>query len=299
MSTLKDVEYAMRGEQKPAVQVGDYIPEIIHPNQKDPETEGFVVFKTVKSNNGGMHIPGIDYVIDPRTITPEKPNGNGPEMIRLLTGVTTIWAKEQGSIPKEFIDKNVRRIAFPRGTRFITVPTWDTTMIEFMRTARHNVRNPNRKSGSKFEYFEYDPNEVAKEQLAKEMLELDMVLKAKDQTVDKMERHASYLGIALIDEIGRKKPEDRLKTDYILYAKRNPELFKKSLDSKEVDIQFKIRAAILDGKIDISRGDGRAYFGNGGTLICALPANEQPLKVLTDLALTNTQEGKRLLEQLK
>jgi len=113
-----------------------------------------------------------------------------------------------------------------------------------------------------------------------------------------MTKHSAFLGISLIDELGRKKPEDRLRMDYILAAKRDPERFQKSLDSKEVDIQFKIREAIIDGKIDISRGDGKAYYGNGGGLICNLPSNEQPLQFLTNLALTPTKEGKDFLGQL-
>lgn len=301
MSSIKDVEYAMRGEQAPALMVQpDYVPEAIINNKPQPVNAEFVVFKLVNANRqGGVHIPGVDYVIDPRTITAEKPDGDGPEMIRLLTGVTTIWAKEQEKIAPEIIKKNGRTIAFPRGTRFITVPAWDKTQLEFMEVCRHNIRNPNRKTGSKFEFFKYDPNEVAKEQYAREMLELNMTIKANQQPLNKMEKHAFYLGISLIDEIGRKKPEDRLRTDYMLAAKRDPKRFQESFDSREVDIQFMIRAAIIDSKIDTSRGDGNAYWGKGGGLICHIPKTEKPLQCLTNLALTSTEDGKNFLEQLQ
>lgn len=297
-TSIKDVEYAMNGEQTPALQVSDYVPEPILPAYTQPEEVGFIVFKMATARNGGVYIPGVDYVIDPRTVTPENPNGNGPEMIRLLEGVTTIWAKEQKDVTIDYVKKHTRTISFPKGSRFITVPAWDKTQIEFMRMARHNIRNPHRKTGSRVEYFEYDPNEVAKEQLKKEMLEIEMITKASQQKIEPMLKHAAFLGIALLDELGRKKPEDRLRTDYILAAKRDPKNFQKSLDSKEVDIQYKIRAAIIDGKIDISKGDGKAYYGNGGGLICAIPSNELPLQFLTNLALTPTKEGKDFLGQL-
>ena len=297
---IKDVEYAMNGEGAPPYKIeNDYVPQAVITDVQ-PINDQFVVFKLAGTNHGGgVHIPGIDYVIDPRTITKDKPDGNGPEMIRLLNGVTQIWAKEQKDVAPEYIKRNIRNISFPRGTRFITVPSWDVSQIEFMRAARHNIKNPHRKTGSKLEYFEYDPNEIAKEQLKKEMLEIEMITKASQQKPDKMKKHAFYLGINLIDEIGRPKPEDRLRTDYILAAKRDPETFKKSLDSREVDVTYLIRAAIIDGKIDISRGDGRAYYGNGGGLICSLPKTESPLQFLTNLALTPTREGRDFKETLE
>jgi hypothetical protein len=206
--------------------------------------------------------------------------------------------RDQKNLDPKWADRNGRYIEFPKGTKFISVPTWDKAMIEFMEVCRHNIGNPNRKTGSKFEFFRYDPNEAAKAQLEEEMLEIEMITKASQQTPEKMKKHAAFLGISFTDEIGRPKPDDRIRTDYILAAKRSPREFKKSLDSKEVDIQYKIRAAILDGKIDIGRGDNKAYYGKGGGLICSIPKSEEPLRVLTDLALSTNSEGKEFLEQL-
>lgn len=306
MSKIKDVQQSMLPdevfedqESKQVQQEDDYIPEAILPKDVKRE-DGFSVFKLLKSNqSGGVHIPNIDYVIDPRTITDEKPDGDGPEMIRLLQGVSTIWEKEQKNLPKEVINKNGRFISFPRGTRFISIPSWDRTALEFMDVCRHNIRNPNRKSGSKFEFFKWDSNEVAKAKLKKEMLEVNMVAIAVKQPLEKMKKHAYYLGITATDEIGRPKGEDRLRTDYMLAAKRDPKGFNESLDSKEVEVQYLIRAAIIDGKIDIGRGDGKIYWGNGGGLICSCPKSEQPLQYLTQLALTPNKDGKQFKELLE
>jgi len=300
MSSIKDVQYAMNGEPgAPQKSQQDWIPKSEPLKNQSPKNEGFVVYRLVNNNRkGGVYIPHIDYVIDPRTITDAKPEGDGPEMIRLLKGVTTIWVKEQEKLDKEWVKKNGRPIEFPKGTKFISVPSWDKSMIEFMTVCRHNIQNPNRKTGSKFEFFKYDPNEVAKEMYKREVLELQMVTKANAQPLEKMKKHAFFLGISLTDELGRAKPEDRLRMDYMLAAKRNSQAFKDSLDSKEVDIRFIIREAILDNKIDIGRGDGKVYWGKGGSLIGNVPRDTDSVKFLTDLALTPNQEGKEFLEKL-
>lgn len=298
MATIKQIENAMNGEQ-PVVQQDpvDYIPETV---EEQPSTSpDFIIFKLANSNReGGVHIPGIDYVIDPRTITDKKRNGNGPEMIRLLTGVPTVWAKEQKEIDKEYIKRNVRYTTFPRGSKFITVPTWDTAQIEFMRLTRHNIKSQNRKTGSKLEFTEYDPNEHAKALLDKELLEVEMVALAGNQPIEKIRPHAFYLGIKFVDEYQIPKPEGRLKAEYMLAAKRDPKTFKATIDSEEVSIQYMIRNAIVEGKIDISKGDGYAYHA-GGARICLLPKTEKPLKTLTELAITKNKEGREFKEQLK
>lgn len=295
MSSIKDAEYAMNGEPEipPA-------PMMILKEEESVPVSEFVLFKLVNSSrSGGVHIPGIDYVIDPRTITKEKPNGNGPEMIRLVEGVSTIWAKEQKEIAPEILKKNVRSISFVKGSRFNKVPSWDVTLLEFMRVCRHNAKSKNRTKSSKVEFFEYDPHEVAKERLASEMLEIEMVIKAKEQPFDAMQKHAFYLGIKLINELGMAKKEDALRAEYMVAAKRDPKNFKKTVGSQEVEVAYLVRTAIVDSKIDVSRGDGRLYWSNGGDLICSCPKNENPVEVLTNLALQKNKDGKEFYDRLK
>lgn len=303
MSTLKQVENAMSGEQaKAPIDLVDANIDVIQEEEADTsevqEAPKFVIFKLADSNRqGGVHIPGIDYVIDPRTVTSEKPHGNGPEMIRLVAGVPTIWAKEQKDIDKDYIKKNTRFISFPRGARFISVPAWDITQIEWMRVARHNTKKPNRTRGTKTEYYEYDPNEQAKAMLDKEMMELEAIGIASKQPIEKIKPHAFYLRINFNDEYGIPKPEKRLRTEYMLAAKRDPKTFMGTIDTEEVGLQYKIRQLIIDGKIDIGRGDGYAYW-SGGSRICLLPKSEKPMKTLTELAVTKNKEGRQFKEQV-
>ena len=54
----------------------------------------------------------------------------------------------------------------------------------------------------------------------------------------------------------------------------------------------------MDAKIDISSQVGRVFWANGGGLIGAIPNGVKPVEYLTDLAMTNTEDGKLFLGQL-
>jgi hypothetical protein len=301
-SSLKDIQYALEGERKERkTKKKEYIPA--PPNKKFPdETIGKgknVIFKLVNSNRqGGVYIPYTDHVINPATITEENKSGN-VEMIRLLTGVPTIWVKEQKDLTPEFIKQNRRSIEFPRGNKWISIPDWDKTAIEFMRVCRHNVGNPLRKSGSKFEFFEYDAEKIAQWEFEQEALEADMIVIAKTQSIEKMMKHAPFIGISMVDEYGLPRGEMSIRKEYMIAAKRNPELFRDTVDSEEVDVQFMIHKLIQEMKIDLGRESNKAFWSKGGELICFIPQNEKPLFFLTKFALTPSEEGRKFKEQIK
>lgn len=299
MATLKDINFSMNGEPEEKVKPidADYIPES---KMKDSiggvedELNGVVVFKLVKKNVGGVYIQPIDYVINPKE--PEK----GLQMIRLLQGVPSIWAKDQKDIPENKIGKLLRFIEWPKGSRFMYVQKHDKAKLEFMELCCHNRLNPHRTKESKTEFFLYDPELASKEKLAKEMKEIQMLMKAQAQPLEKLKRHLFYLGGKLTHDItGAPKSEDALRMDYLLIAKQRPEEFEKSFDAKEVDVEYKIRQVVIDGKLDISRNDGRVYWGNNGAVACNMPRDERnPIKYLTQLALTNSKEGKDFKDKL-
>lgn len=294
MSTLADVQYAMNGETGNTKEPADYVPADV----AKAHNNGFVVFKLVKKNNGGVHLPCIDYAIDPRTVSKEKPEGDGPELIRVVEGVSTIWAKEQEKLPKEFLSKKVRTLSWPKGSRFASIAKIDKAMLAFLKVCNSNVKNKLRIKATKFEFFEYNPNEEAKERYAKKRLELEMINKANNVPYEDMKKHAFYLGISLVNDIGGVKEEETLRYDYMMEAQRDPKRFQESLASKLVDIKFRIRKAMLEGKIDTGREKGKAYWGKGGGLICSMPTNEKPLDFLTSLANTPNDEGKDFLLKL-
>lgn len=90
-----------------------------------------------------------------------------------------------------------------------------------------------------------------------------------------------------------------IRRDYVIYAKRNPDFFSRTKGSKEVEINFLVRKAISEAKIEINREPGKIYWAQGGGLICHCPTNIPPDKYLTDLALTPSEDGQRFKEQLQ
>jgi hypothetical protein len=64
----------------------------------------------------------------------------------------------------------------------------------------------------------------------------------------------------MIDELGRPKTEDGVRREYILAAKRNPSLFQSSVGSKEVEVSYMVKKAILDSLIDLGKHNNTAYF---------------------------------------
>jgi len=293
MAKLSDVQFSLRGEQKntEALSLGEQ--ELV--TELRQQSEGGVkyhIFKLInRTRRGGVHVPGIDDVINPATSKMER--------VRLLSGVDTIWVKEQKDITPEYVRNNLRSLQFVRGTKILRIPEWDTTALEFARITRHNVGSASNKTGSQFEFYEYDPAREQEELFKREALELEMAILAKEMPSDKMRKHAAFLGIRLIDDLGMPKTDDGLRREYMVYAKRNPDYFQKTKDSKEIDIMWLIKRAILDSKIEIGREPGKIYWSNGGGLIGVMSKQDTPEKYLLNLALTNSQDGEAFRDQLQ
>lgn len=291
MAKLSDVQFSLNGEQKntEALSLGEQ--EIVTELRQERGIRYHIFKLLANTRKGGVHVPGVDDVINPATGKMER--------IRLLSGVDTIWVKEQKDITPEYVRNNMRSLTFVRGTKILRIPEWDTTALEFARITRHNVGSPSNKTGSHFEFYEYDPAREQEEMFKREALELEMAILAKEMPAEKMRKHAAFLGLRLIDDLGLPKTDDGLRREYMVYAKRNPEYFQKTKDSKEIDIMWMIKRGILDSKIEIGREPGKIYWSNGGGLIGVMSKQDTPEKYLLNLALTNTQEGEAFRDQLK
>jgi hypothetical protein len=295
MARLKDVNFSLQGEtqqSESSLFQEDVARQAVLDSATTTETR-YHIFKLVDTNKkGGTYIPNIDDVINPETGKEER--------IRLLSGVESIWVKDQKGLDADYIKQNAKSLAFPRGAKCLRIPDWDKTALEFARICRHNIGNPNRKTGSKFEFFEYDPAKQAKEALERESLEIDMAIVARELDEVTLKKYASFLKITMHDELGELKTIDSLRKELMLYAKRNAFLFRDLINnkSKEVEITYLIKKGILSAKIDVGSQPGRAFWANGGGLIGVIPSKRQALDYLTELALTNTEEGRTFQKQL-
>lgn len=296
MARLKDVKFSLEGESQvpeSTLHQEEIIRHAINDAPKPMEIK-YHIFKLVDSNKkGGTYIPNIDDIINPETGREER--------ARLLVGVNSIWIKDQKHLDADYVRQNAKSLSFPRGQKILRIPDWDTAALQFARLCRHNIGSPNRKSGSKFEFFEYDPAKQAKEALERESLEIDMAIIARELDELSLKKYFSFLKLPLHDEIGELKTVDLLRKELMLYAKRNPKQFQELVNnrSKEVEISYLVKKAILASKIDIGSQPGRAFWGNGGGLIGIIPPNRLPYDYLTELALTNTEEGRTFQKQLK
>ena len=296
MAKLKDVNFSLQGElQQSEISLHQEEVASLAVSDNPPTTETrYYIFKLVDTNKkGGTYIPNIDDVINPETGKEER--------VRLLSGVESIWVKDQKGLDQDYIRQNAKSLSFPRGAKCLRIPDWDTTALEFARICRHNIGNPNRKSGSKFEFFEYDPARQAKEAYERESLEIDMAIIARELDEVTLKKYISFLKITMHDELGEPKTIDSLRKELMMYAKRNPFLFRDLINNKsaEVEISYMIKKAIISAKIDIGSQPGRAFWSNGGGLIGIIAPNRQALDYLTELALTNTEEGRTFQKQLK
>jgi len=295
MAKLSDVKFSLEGENPGVPQHRQKHDSPPPPSMYEREVATgthYYVFKLVSNTRkGGVHVPGIDDVLNPATGKMER--------VRLLTGVDTIWLKEQKDITPEYARNNQRSLSFLRGTKILRIPDWDHTALEFARITRHNIGSPSNKTGSHFEFYEYNPAKEQEEALKREELEIEMAILAKGMDAEKMRKHAAFLGLRLIDDLGMPKTDDGIRREYIVYAKRYPDYFQKTVESREVEYAWLIKRAIIDGKLEIGREPGRVYWANGGGLIGSYSKSEQPEKYLLNLALSNNEEGRIFKERLQ
>lgn len=253
--------------------------------------QSHVVFRLTKKKKGRVHIDGVcDNVLNPKTKRRER--------IWLLNGVDSIWQSDLLDIlkDKEYVSRNRRSLIFENG--ICRLPVQDERAIEFARATTKNVGKV-RNSNGKFDFYEYDANEEQKARFEKQKLRIDMVIKAREMPGEKMRKLSSFLGISFVDDIGMPKSDDGIRTELMIKADNFPEQFSKYIDSEEVDVQYMVKKAIIDAKIDLTGQSGNALWANGKGFICKIPTGRKHFEYLTELAMTNSEEGRKFKEELQ
>lgn len=218
------------------------------------------------------------------------------ERARVISGVTSIWMKDQKNLTQNYVDLNKRTIKFE--SRIIRVSKKDSTLLQFMRLAKNNVGAPNRTGWSKYEWVEWDAKKVHQEQLKNDNYRLEAMRKAAIVEEDKMRKHGAYLGISPVDEDLIPKNADHFRTDYMKKAEQNPKIFMETLDSILVDISHLVKKAISDSKLDLGREPNKVYFSTG-KFVCSVINGRKPVETLIELASSNSPQGKEFLDELK
>ena len=250
----------------------------------------FKIFKlTDTKKNGKYHMEGIDDVF--------HPDRKRIERVRLLTGYPSIWVEDQKGLEKSFIEKNRRSLIFDR--RVLRIPDYDATALEFLSVCNANVDNKNKKGTRKITFFQWNPERQAEVERAKRVAKIEAIKFASLASDEDMRKHCNYLGILFNDELGMPKSMAALRNDYELYAEAQPNKFMASAGSKEVEIAYTLKKALLDNKIDVSTKKGSAYWANDGGFICKIPTGVKPQTYLVEYAMLPQDESQAFLEQLK
>lgn len=287
---LSDLQFAINGEEKLEQQelLGGLQPHELGADEPTDRKSTHVIFKLVNSNRKGkLNLHGIDDVINPATKKMER--------IRCLTGVESLWLKDQKDITKEYVDANLRRFIFVNGS--IRLPEWDTQGIEYLKLTRNYVDNPNRKGFSKNEFYEWNPARQAELALQREELVFQAWEAAYELNEVETKKLCLYFGVGFADEMGELKVPKQLKRDLAIKAKSMPEQFLKAVGDPVVEVNWLINRAIRDAKIDLSNGK-KAYWANGG-FITSIPENKKAIDVLVEIATMPNDDGKAFMENLK
>lgn len=256
---------------------------------------GYVIFRLVKKKQRRVRIDGIcDNCLNPDTGKKER--------AYLIRGAHSIWQSDLTDLIKEidkphsYVNKNRDSLLFEDG--ICRIPVEEENRLLYARVNRHNV-GKNRAGSGKYDYYEYDAQEEQKFRLEKQMHRIKMISKANEMPEDKMKKLAAYLGISFVDELGMPKGMDGIRSELMIKADTQPEIFEKYIDSKEVEISWLVRRAILDAKIDLTAQSGNAIWAGGKGFIAKIPSTRKAYEYLTELAMTNSDEGRNFLEQLK
>jgi len=262
----------------------------VETEEKVPEIK-YHVFKLVKGRKGRVHVDGIcDDVLNPKTKKRER--------IYLLQGAHSIWESDLEPIlkDKESYKRRRKNLLFVDGV--CRLRSDQENWLEFARRTTHNA-GKRRVGVGKFDFYEYDVAEEQKARLERQMSKLKTVIAVNEMKEPDITKLASFLGIIFYDEIGQLKGPDGIKSELLLKADTQPELVKKYMGSKEVEVAYLVKKAILDSKIDLQGQNGNAIWSGGQGFICKIPAARKAHEYLTELAMTNSDEGRQFKEKLE
>lgn len=290
MARKADIDFSLRRDDNPDEhQQKEQLAANLAVARSPKDKAEYVIFKLVDTKKRGrVHIHNVDDVLDLET-------GNIRRM-RVLIGVQSLWLDEQKTVTEDYAKQNRPYMTFE--DRYMRVPAYNKTVIEFLRKCSHCVDVAKRRPGSKTEYFEWNPIKQEEEALKKELLEIEVIQTASTLPYEKLKKHAAFMGVSFTDELGEPRTENGIRTYYIMAAKRNPARFKETLGSKQVEVSWMVKRAVIDAKIDLGRQQGTAHFSAGG-LICHIPAARNAVEYMIELAMTNSEEGKDFLKKLQ
>lgn len=292
-TSLKHVQESMSTlplEDTP--QIESSLENFVPSEPTEAPTQQYIVFRLVKKKVKRLTLDGICHeVVNPKTKIPET--------IRLIRGASSIWTTELTETlkDKEYCNKNRMGLQFLDG--ICRIGANEKIKLDYARNHKYNV-GKNRHGSGKFDFYEYDAAEEQKMRHEKQMTRINLIQTISTMEEKKMTKLALFLGVKPYDEeVGLPKTPDGYRSELLIKADTQPETVKRYLNAKEVDVAYLVRKGIMDGKIDLGGQTGNVIWAGNGGFIGKLPSSRKPLEYLTELAMTNSQEGKQFKEQLE
>jgi len=286
---LAEANFSQQGELRQSRQQEE-ASQALNDAPVSPTGTTYKIFKLSDTKkNGKYHMEGIDDVWNEKKGRMER--------IRLLRGYPSIWVEDQKGLEKSFVEQNRRSLIFDR--RVLRIADYDMEALEFLSLCNANLDNPNKKGTRKITFFQWNPQRTAELERAKRVAKVEAIKYASLAGDEEMRKHCNFLGITFVDELGMPKSLEALRNDYELYAEAQPNKFMQSAGSKEVEIAFIVKKALIDNKIDTTTKRGSAYWSNNGGFICKIPADKKPQNYLVEFAMFSQDDSRAFLEQLK
>ena len=171
-------------------------------------------------------------------------------------------------------DQRLAHIVFRNGALFVPK---NKTVLQKMLSLYH----PNRDQL----YYEYKPQEVAKNEIDILELEIEALMIAKDLDIDMAE---AVMRAEIGSEVSNMSSKE-LKRDLLLYAKNNPELFLELVNDDNVQLRnFGIKATELN-IIKLSSDQRCFMWGSNDRKLMTVPFDEHPYSALA--SWFKTDEG--------
>ena len=162
-------------------------------------------------------------------------------------------------------DQRLAHIVFRNGALFVEK---EKTILQKLLSKYHPDRDNL--------YYEYKPQEVAKNQVDTIELEIEALMVAKDLDIEMAE---AVMRVEIGSEVSNMSSKE-LKRDLLLYAKNNPELFLELVNDDNVQLRnFGIKATELN-IIKLSSDQRYFMWGSNDRKLMTVPFDEHPYTAL-------------------
>lgn len=221
--------------------------------------------------------------------------------IRYYDGCTTIFVDEQPQDQKmlDQLIKQTKKRHFGEG-KFSCFGE-ERMLLLFLNICSWNVESPFRTRTATEIFRPLDSRKKASSE-SDRLDQTEKALKlAKEATETKMEIHAAYLGISLVDfDTDAKLEPDELRAEYRAEALRNAKRFIDSYGDKTIEVKHYINKALEQGLINTKFNPNQAVWGKGNTAICDISGlKTQEAIAQRLLEFSEAKEGKEFGIQLK